>query len=227
LADTSLIISPVFFSAFNYTLLGQLITRLGPEYSFLRPKLYIAIFVGSDVLSLVLQAIGGGWAASSTEPPQAATDLMIIGIIFQLGTMIVFTTLAMDFWYRTSNGKAYRRGDAESIEMEPKGTYFADRMPRINLLFVGILISSLTIIIRGKFSHDVAESGFYRSVELIQGWDGYLMNHGESGVTPPLIPRVVPGRVRWDHDDHRGCRLERVSPGIHPAEGVDVRAIRE
>ena len=36
---------------------------LGPAYSLLRPKAYIAIFVTADAVCLVLQAIGGGLAA--------------------------------------------------------------------------------------------------------------------------------------------------------------------
>jgi len=63
----SLILGPAFFSAWAYTVLGYCITRLGSAYSLVKPKMYLAIFVTADVISLVLQAIGGGKAAVAAE----------------------------------------------------------------------------------------------------------------------------------------------------------------
>ena len=63
----SLIIGPAFYSAWAYTVLGYCITRLGPSYSLLKPRMYLAVFISADVASLVLQAIGGGKAAVAAE----------------------------------------------------------------------------------------------------------------------------------------------------------------
>lgn len=65
--NPSLIIGPVFFSAWDYTLLGMCIRHLGPQYSLLGPKWYIIVFVIADIVSLVLQAIGGGGAAVQAQ----------------------------------------------------------------------------------------------------------------------------------------------------------------
>jgi hypothetical protein len=51
--------------------LGYCIVALGPAYSLLNPKAYLAIFVTADAVCLVLQAIGGGLAAVAAE---AGTD---------------------------------------------------------------------------------------------------------------------------------------------------------
>jgi hypothetical protein len=64
---SSLILGPAFFSAWAYTILGYCITRLGSAYSLLKPKWYLITFVSADIISLVLQAIGGGRAAVAAK----------------------------------------------------------------------------------------------------------------------------------------------------------------
>ena len=54
----SLIISPAFLTAGWYVLLGRVIQYLGPQYCSLSDFTYLIIFVGRDVLSLVVQALG-------------------------------------------------------------------------------------------------------------------------------------------------------------------------
>jgi len=55
---------PVFFSAWVYTLLGMIIHRLkGYRYSLIPANLYLVVFIVSDLVALILQAIGGGKSA--------------------------------------------------------------------------------------------------------------------------------------------------------------------
>jgi hypothetical protein len=67
----------------------------------------VAIFLTADIVSLVLQAIGGGWAASVTPSPDAASNLMLAGIAFQLGVMIIFVFIGLDFCLRIWKNKPY------------------------------------------------------------------------------------------------------------------------
>jgi hypothetical protein len=67
----------------------------------------VAIFLSADIISLVLQAIGGGWAASVTPSPDAASNLMLAGIAFQLGVMIIFIVIGFDFCFRIWKNKPY------------------------------------------------------------------------------------------------------------------------
>jgi hypothetical protein len=67
----------------------------------------VAIFLTADIVSLVLQAIGGGWAASVTPSPDAASNLMLAGIAFQLGVMIIFIIIGLDFCLRIWKNKPY------------------------------------------------------------------------------------------------------------------------
>ncbi|WVQ96054.1 hypothetical protein IAU59_003154 [Kwoniella sp. CBS 9459] len=182
----TLIIAPVFFSAWLYTLLGIAINRLGPQYSILRPKLYITVFVTCDVISLVLQAIGGGWAATAPNPtPKTPTNIMVGGIVFQLISMIIFSFLALDFALRAMKKRPYTGRQSQSLEQiqsHSTSPYEADEKAGARpgeatrsdtefagwtKVLVGTGICSLMIIIRGV----------YRSVELVQGWEGYLITH--------------------------------------------------
>ncbi|WVW79821.1 hypothetical protein I302_101791 [Kwoniella bestiolae CBS 10118] len=107
---STLIMAPVFFSAYDYVVLGMAINRLGPQYSLLQPKYYFATFITADIISLVLQAIGGGKASSSAAegaPTQSATNIMVAGIIFQLVSMGVFIGLGIDFLLRATAEKPY------------------------------------------------------------------------------------------------------------------------
>ncbi|WVR04184.1 hypothetical protein IAU60_001184 [Kwoniella sp. DSM 27419] len=107
---STLIMAPVFFSAFDYVVLGMAIKRLGPQYSLLRPNLYFAIFITADIISLILQAVGGGKASASAgegAPTQSATNIMVGGIIFQLISMGIFVILGADFIIRANSRRAY------------------------------------------------------------------------------------------------------------------------
>jgi len=146
---TTLIIAPVFFSAAAYITLGALIRIVGRSSSILSPRMYVIIFSTADVVSLVVQAIGGGSASvasnrgTNTKP---GTDIMVAGILFQLATMVIFVGFMLDFLRR-------------ALRMQkPANT---------DKVIVAMSLSILTIFIRS----------IYRSIELLQGWKGYLITH--------------------------------------------------
>ncbi len=66
----------------------HLISRLGARYSRLSPKWYIILFCCCDIISLVVQAIGGGSAATAVSTdgdPEKGGHIMLGGIVFQMG----------------------------------------------------------------------------------------------------------------------------------------------
>jgi len=188
---TTLIIAPVFFSAAAYITLGALIRIVGRSSSILSPRMYVIIFSTADVVSLVIQAIGGGSASvasnrgTNTKP---GTNTMVAGILFQLATMVVFVGFMLDFLRR-------------AIRMEKPGN--------TNRVIMAMSLSILTIFIRS----------IYRSIELLQGWKGYLITHeryfvaldaammviacGVYNVVDPavLLPKVHVKDVVVDEDD--------------------------
>lgn len=74
----TLIIAPVFFSAALYVLLGKLIRDLGRASSILSAKWYTIIFCTCDVVSLIIQAVGGAMAsmADTNEQQDRGTNIM-------------------------------------------------------------------------------------------------------------------------------------------------------
>ncbi|WWC60051.1 uncharacterized protein I303_102614 [Kwoniella dejecticola CBS 10117] len=218
----SLIIGPAFYSAWAYTILGYCITQLGPAYSLLKPNMYLAVFVTADVISLVIQAIGGGKAAVAAQEgtdTHSATKVMLAGILFQLGTMTVFVALASDFILRVIFRKPYNflkkrhsksaanaKAKAESkrenenendspstpeeiantteIQGEVRTEGGMNRTAEIKKgekLLAGVAFASAMIFVRG----------IYRSIELAQGWSGYLITHEVYFIYLDGLPMVL------------------------------------
>ncbi|KAI4233777.1 MAG: hypothetical protein LQ349_004210 [Xanthoria aureola] len=123
---------------------------MGPTSSPLTPKMYLLIFCTCDVLSLVIQAIGGGLASSASSEvngdTKPGTDTMVAGIIFQLFSITVFVYFFGVFLKRVRN------------QVLPRN---------LKILVAAACFSVLMIYVRS----------IYRTVELLQGWDGYLITH--------------------------------------------------
>lgn len=163
--EVTLIIAPVFFSAALYVLLGQLILGLGRGSSLLTARSYAAVFCTCDVASLIVQAIGG--AKASGADTQAGLDLgthiMVAGIAFQLFTMTLFGALVVDFLHRVGVISLYGRGRGGHA-LEGSGQVVTRGMKKV---LAAMLVSFAMIYIRS----------IYRTVELAQGWTGYLITH--------------------------------------------------
>ncbi|OJJ51641.1 hypothetical protein ASPZODRAFT_442865 [Penicilliopsis zonata CBS 506.65] len=149
-----LIIAPTFFTAGVYVLLGRFIQILGSQSSVLSPKLYLWIFCTCDILSLVIQAVGGGMAASAYDTLDGntapGTHIMVAGIVFQMASITVFVALAADFVRRTLRHRLIQSADGSFVP-----------------LLVAMGFSVVCIYIRS----------IYRTIELSQGWTGYLITH--------------------------------------------------
>jgi RTA1 like protein len=117
-----LVLAPTFMAAGVYLTMKHIINFVGPEYSRIRPKLYPWIFICCDICSIVIQAIGGGVAASSGTSSNAnqsvvnaGDDLIVAGIAFQVFTMTICGILAVNYYMRL------RKADQQPSNSE-KGT---------------------------------------------------------------------------------------------------------
>jgi hypothetical protein len=125
----------------------------GRESSYLSPKAYLWIFCVADVISLVIQAAGGGLASIESNAHKSAalgSNIMLAGIIFQTISVTIFVICAVDFVRRM-----LRR---HLLDPHPKSL-----TPMLSAMF----FSLICIYIRS----------IYRVIELAQGWSGFLITH--------------------------------------------------
>lgn len=150
--------APTFFTAGIYVLLGCFINLLGRESSILAPSLYLWIFCTCDVISLVVQAVGGGLASAETSKIGGNTDpgtyTMVAGIVFQLFSITVFVACAADFVRRTLSKRLLDHRVDGAVSRRA-----------LVALFAAMCFSVLCVYVRS----------IYRTIELAQGWDGYLI----------------------------------------------------
>ncbi|KXS94863.1 hypothetical protein AC578_8464 [Pseudocercospora eumusae] len=93
--------APAFYAAGIYYTLKHISLTFNPSLSRLRPELYTWIFIACDLFSIILQAIGGGIASGSpsTKILRVGDNVMITGLAVQVGTMLVFAGLAIDYGF--------------------------------------------------------------------------------------------------------------------------------
>jgi hypothetical protein len=160
-----LTIAPAFFSATIYGLFVLIVDRVAPTGSRFNPRKLTYFFVGCDITSLVLQAAGGGMASGATtvSANKQGTHIMVAGIAFQLCAMIVFSGIGLDYLL------ACRKA---GVPAPPRG---------LRCCIGGVVVASVMVIIRG----------IYRTAELAQGWNGYLITHEAYFLGLDAVPMVV------------------------------------
>ncbi|KIJ45153.1 hypothetical protein M422DRAFT_46958 [Sphaerobolus stellatus SS14] len=145
--------------ATNFIILGRVIDRLGPQYSRLTPKLYSIIFLCADIVALIIQAVGGAQAsdaASNGQDPNPGGHIMLGGIFFQMAALVFYMILAAEFLTRYNLDKPIRSNTKERGVLTK----------RLKLQLIGLSLMTFFIFVRTV----------YRSIELIDGWDGVIIS---------------------------------------------------
>ncbi|CCA77844.1 related to integral membrane transporter or flippase that may transport LCBs from the cytoplasmic side toward the extracytoplasmic side of the membrane [Serendipita indica DSM 11827] len=171
---TTTILGPSFMTAANFTILGIIIRLLGPQYSWLSPRMYLIIFLTFDLIALVGQAVGGAKASLAAETGQDPTpggNIMCYFIIVQMAAISLYTICASEFLLRYHFNKPVRRvkpfietpSEQDETASDGVGSRTMDR--GIILQLVGMGISTVFILIRSV----------YRTIELLDGWTGRII----------------------------------------------------
>jgi RTA1 like protein len=147
-----IVIAPALFSAVNYAVLGFLVDCGGLASSTLggRHGLFTIVFVTCDVISLMIQSVGGAMASityDKGESPDPGTHTMVAGIAFQTVSMAIFMLLFVEYIIKYLG----RSKDWRTTSWK--------------VLVYTLLGSSVCIFARSV----------YRVVELAQGWNGSLI----------------------------------------------------
>ena len=158
-----LTLSPAFNSAAIYLMLKHIVRHFGREWSRLRPKYYTWGFITADFLALVLQAAGGGLAATSDDNMsqlQTGDRLMQTGIAWQVATLLIFGAMVTDFLLRRflfSGSKTPLSPAAQETARQRKFQFFA----------VALVIAYFSVLIRCV----------YRIAEMAGGWRNDIMQN--------------------------------------------------
>ncbi|KAI0061918.1 RTA1-like protein [Artomyces pyxidatus] len=151
-----LIIAPTPLVASNFIILGRIIRRLGSRYSRLSARWYTIVFLSCDIISLVVQAIGGAMASESTTNAGAANGghVMLGGIVFQLTAIILYVALASEFLFRYIKDRPFRIYEGARGKTDQ----------RMKLLLFGMSLETVFIFTRSV----------YRTIELADGFNGKI-----------------------------------------------------
>jgi len=122
-------------------------------------------FIPCDVISLIMQAVGGAMASIAShngEDTKTGDNIMIAGLAFQVLVLLIFISVSIDFGLNVL--RRYRRLGADALDQS------ADmRALRSSWGFRGLLgalaLATICIFWRSVF----------RVAELSRGWEGPLM----------------------------------------------------
>ena len=152
-----LMLAPTFVAAAISVTCKHLVIYHGSRWSIMKPRWYPWLFVGADVVSIVIQAIGcvfTAMASSDDKPDPKKSDigsaLLILGVAFQLVTMLVCGGLMLFYYYRRSKGiKSHVNDDSNTFgsgHSDAQRTFLG--YDRVVVFMWSISIAFLAIIIR-------------------------------------------------------------------------------
>ncbi|KAJ4490779.1 RTA1-like protein, partial [Lentinula aciculospora] len=184
---TCTILAPTPLLAGNFIILGSIIQQLGPKYSRIPPWWYTIIFCSCDLISLLVQAIGGGMAATAAGKNKDPTPvgafvfgghIMLGGIAFQMATITVYIFCAVEFFIRYFEDKPLikRRCFFKLEAKSDEGSFDTVVAPiegdrglmdtKLEIMTTALVFSTICIFIRAV----------YRTIELSDGWSGRIIS---------------------------------------------------
>ncbi|KZV87507.1 RTA1-domain-containing protein [Exidia glandulosa HHB12029] len=154
-----IVLAPCTFIAATYVLLGRLAHYLSADKLLLiRPSLVSVVFVTADIVTFLIQALGGSMVVGTDDPNKIKTggNLFKLGLILQLVSFAFFIVLVVIFTVRV-----YKREPRTwTADKDAGKSFFHDW----RALLVVLYTACLTIIIRS----------LYRTAEIQEGPGGKI-----------------------------------------------------
>lgn len=182
-----LTIAPVFTMGGMYYQMAKLIEIYGHRFSFLSsPTAYSYFFIAFDIVSLAVQAAGGGVAAVAADDHNSArtgTKTFIGGLSLQVATMSIFMMLWVWFCYNVyvkprmkhSNSKwpsfKVLRTDPTVVDYLYREKYTDLRINPNRWVFQYFPLA-FSVAVCCVFARCA-----YRLAELVNGWSGWIITH--------------------------------------------------
>jgi hypothetical protein len=200
-----IVIGPAFNSAAIYITLKHVVLTFGPEWSRIQPALYTYIFISCDLISLILQAIGGAMASTANNDLSQLNlgdNLSIAGISWQVAVLFFFGVMTADYVFRRARATktAPLTTSAQSVADDRKFRAFA----------VAITTAYSAIFIRC----------IYRIAEFAGGWQNPIMQN--EGLFIALEGAMIAIATFAQTIFHPGFCFPQISSHKRPTQGDDL-----
>lgn len=121
-----LTIGPAFFSGAIYLCLARIIAVYGTAVSWLSPRSITILFIGSDFLSLILQATGGAIASTGDthSTVQVGVNIMIAGLASQVASTTVFCGICSQIMYTVFRRRDLVNSNSAALRATLKFRFF-------------------------------------------------------------------------------------------------------
>ncbi|KAG2140285.1 RTA1 like protein-domain-containing protein [Suillus cothurnatus] len=145
------LLPPAAYLAFNYILYGRFIVNcVDRRYCWIKPEKIVQYFVISDIMTFLIQGVGGGLEVSTNVTNEKlGANILLTGLVIQTLSFAFFMILVAHAWYGILR-------DGFMLRQEPWG-----------LILWILIFSSAAYMVRC----------IYRVIELGQGSGGYLLTH--------------------------------------------------
>lgn len=171
----------MFYSALLYTMLAHVVKDFARPFCRVGPKALITTFVAFDIISLVIQAVGGGMASTQTDSTPG-TNTMVAGVFFQLFALACFILVGLDVAWRLHKGTPVRSWLLRrKLTEEEEKVVVPPYTLRWKIYVSSIVISVILLLIRC----------IYRCIELLDGWHGDLLTHEVYLETLDGLPMLI------------------------------------
>ncbi|KAH7463988.1 hypothetical protein FOMA001_g17860 [Fusarium oxysporum f. sp. matthiolae] len=165
LQNLLLLLGPTCYAASIYMILGRYIRQLkGEHFSLIRSSWLTKVFLLGDVISIVLQGIGGGKLVNADTPDDRTVgeNIIIAGLTVQILFFGLFIAVTGLFHFRFA-----RRSTSRPFSWQR--------------LLVVIYVASVLILIRSLF----------RMIEYIEGHDGELQSKEVYILVLDAVPMAI------------------------------------
>ncbi|OAP55716.1 hypothetical protein AYL99_09868 [Fonsecaea erecta] len=154
-----LTLGPALFSGAIYICLARIIAVYGLRLSILSPRTITIVFVGCDLVALILQAAGGALASIDSTPSlgQTGVNLMIAGLASQVASTTLFCGLCLQIVFRIHTRPSLINHNSAALR----------RALAFRLFLIAIAIATVAILVRCCF----------RVAELSRGFSSALANN--------------------------------------------------
>ncbi|KAG8902568.1 hypothetical protein FRC01_009540 [Tulasnella sp. 417] len=164
-SQTFLIVTPALLVAQGYIVVERMMSFVGKEYGFTDHNEITRIFLGADVVAILMQAIGSSLlteARGDLYQAKVAKKILVAGLLLQIIPLGIYFCLAAAFDFRSSRDPALR--------------VYGTQMKGLRKLWIVFYVSAVLITLRT----------IYRAVEFaeiapgprgIYDPDTYLFTH--------------------------------------------------